>query len=134
MMTLENLVGRLCEARFVPPVSSSDVASFAVEVRKHLNSSARPQVFCTDSSRIHLYPPDVTDGLIAMMKSDNPLVERNGILIGASSVFGLQMERMLRDAGHAGRRAFRSRDSLIAWLGEVLTPPEVDRLRAMLST
>jgi hypothetical protein len=133
MMTLERNVGRLCEARFTPPISAADVASFAGEVKALLAASTKPQIFCTDSSRVLVYPPEITDGLVALMKADNSLVERNAILIGTSSVFGLQMERMLRNAGHPGRRAFQSHDFLVAWLGEVLTAPERERLGAMLA-
>ena len=59
-----------------------------------------------------------------MLKSDNPKVERSAVLIGNSSVFGLQLERMFREAGNPGRRVFRSVDTIVTWLDESLDEAE----------
>ena len=55
------------------------------------------------------------------------------VVIGTSSVSGLQLERMFREAGNPGRRVFRTVDAIQTWLDEVLTPLERERMRAHLA-
>jgi hypothetical protein len=67
-----------------------------------------------------------------MMRADNPAVERNALLVAPRTVMGLQLERMVREAGHPGRRVFRDAPSLLVWLGEVLTVEEHTELQRFL--
>ena len=46
--------------------------------------------------------------------------------------FGLQVERMIRDANNPARRAFRDVGVLQTWLGEVLAAAEKTRLQEFL--
>jgi hypothetical protein len=89
-------------------------------------------IFCCDARKLPLFPPEVSDLLINVMRADNPRVLRNGLVAGPSSLFGLQIERMFREAGNPGRRSFRTRAELETWLGEVLKTPEMTRLKAFL--
>jgi hypothetical protein len=127
MMRAENRVGRLCEATFLPPFSMAETEAFAAETRRLVAAGARPVVFVCEMRRVQIFPPGISDVLTALMQSDNPRVARNALLIGESSTFGLQIERMLRDAGSPSRRTFRAPAALLKWLGEVLTPSEVER-------
>jgi hypothetical protein len=43
-------------------------------------------------------------------------------------VFGLQVERVIRDANNPNRRAFRHGNELVAWLREVTTAAEQRQL------
>jgi hypothetical protein len=132
MMTLERHVGRLCEARFVTPVTVEETHALIAGVRQLFAATTGPVVFCCDARKLPLFPPEVADLLTALMRADNPRVERTGLVSGPSSVFGLQIERMFREAGNPGRRAFRARADLEAWLGEVLNKAEIARMRSFL--
>jgi len=132
MITVANPVGRLCVARFVPPFDVGQVDKLSQEIRGILVRLPRPAIFCSDIRRTPIFPPDVSDRITTMLKSDNPRVERSAVVIGNSSVFGMQLERMFREAGNPGRRVFRTVDSIATWLDEVLTPLEGERVRAHL--
>ena len=133
MITVDNPVGRLCVARFVAPLDVAQVDKLAQEIRAILTTLPRPGIFCSDIRRTPIFGPDVSERITAMLKSDNPKVERSAVLIGDSSVFGLQLERMFREAGNPGRRVFRTVAAISAWLDEVLTPLERQGMRAHLA-
>ncbi len=133
MITVANPAGRLGVARFVPPFDVPQVDKLAQEIRDILVRLPRPAIFCSDLRRVQIFPPDVSDRITAMLRSDNPRVERSAVVIGPSSVSGLQIERMFREAGNPGRRVFRSVDAIVAWLDEALTPLERERMRAHLA-
>ena len=133
MITVQNTVGRLCVARFAPPFDVAQVDKLAQEIRAILVRLTRPAIFCNDIRRTHVFPPDVSDRITAMLRSDNPRVERSAVVIGNSSVVGLQLERMFREAGNPGRRVFRTVDGITTWLDEALTPLERERMRAHLA-
>lgn len=132
MITLENRAGRLGTARFVPPLTVADAQGLAATVRRMITTQPGPVVFCCDLRQIPVLPPDVSEMLTQIMRSDNPRVERNGLIINGSSVLGLQAERMLREAGNPGRKAFRTKPEVLAWLNEVLTPAEQRELARFL--
>jgi len=132
-MTIEHRVGRLCEARFASPFRPNELAPFITGVRRLLLEVGRPCIFCCDARRLLAFPPDISDGLTQMMRGDNPMVEKNGIISGGSSVFGMQIDRMFREAGNPGRRAFTKVAELEAWLAESLDPAERQRLAAFLA-
>jgi hypothetical protein len=132
MMTVERHVGRLCEARFVDPATVEETHALIATIRQIFAATTGPMIFCCDARKLFLFPPEVSELLTTLMRADNPRVLRNGLVSGPSSVFGLQIERMFREAGNPGRRSFRGRAELETWLGEVLKPPEMARLRAFL--
>jgi hypothetical protein len=83
-----------------------------------------------------MFSGEVSDKLIAMLKHDNPKVERTAFLVHEGS-FATQVERMVVDAarlsGEEGRkapprRAFRDWQQARTWLSEVLDAAERTRL------
>jgi hypothetical protein len=88
-------------------------------------------VIVSDMTAVTVLAPAVADALLGLMRSDNPKVERHGMHIGASAVFGLQAERLLREAGNPGRRTFRDPAVLVRWLKEVVGPREAERLAVL---
>ena len=132
MMSLENRAGRLCEARFVHPCTVDETHALIASIRRIVAGSSARLVFCCDARRMAVFPPDVSELLTKVMRADNPHIEKNGLLFGDSSVFGLQIERMFREAGNPARRAFRARAELVAWIGETLSAGEKSRLAAFL--
>ena len=90
-------------------------------------------VACTDVSAANVFAPEVAEGFIRLMQRDNPVVERSAFLIGESAMFALQIERMIKQANNPLRRTFRESSMLLGWLGEMLAPPEHERLRRFLA-
>jgi hypothetical protein len=133
VLTVEIRVGRLAEAIFASPIDEPEADQFARRIGQIIRDAGRPLVFCSDLRKVRVFPPAVADRFIAMMRSDNPGVERNALLIAEGSVFSLQIERMLREGKHPGRRTFREEAPLVAYLDEVLDPPERARLRSFLA-
>ena len=136
VFSIENQAGRLVECRIRSPITLPDVKAFADRLRLVLPAAAAARgkvVIGVDLRGANVFPPDVSDAFIAIMRSDNPMVERSGFIAGDSALFGLQVERMIRDANNPARRAFRDVGALQTWLGEVLEPAEKTRLEAFLA-
>lgn len=133
MFSLDVRQGRLIEGRITSPVVLSEVAAFGRRLKELLGSIAGPVVICTDLRGANLFPPDVADGFVTLMKTDNPRLERSAFLVGESAIFGLQVERLIRDARNTARRTFRDTALLVNWLGEVVDPKERARLDAFIA-
>jgi hypothetical protein len=131
-LKVENVAGRLLEAWFGPSFGEEDMAVFVADVRRLITQSKTPVVIFSDMTAVTVLAPALADTLLGLMRSDNPKVERHGVLLGGSAVFGLQAERLFREAAHPGRRAFRDPAALAAWLKEVVGPREAERLAALL--
>jgi hypothetical protein len=132
MMQLRHKVGRLGEARIAPPVTSDEVFRFGVQARQLFATVGRLLVFCTDARALGVLPADIAERIVSMMRADNAAVERNAVLVAPSTVMGLQLERMVREAGHPGRRVFRDAATLVGWLGEALIAEERAELQRFL--
>lgn len=136
MWTIEQRVGRLIEIRIASPIVYADLDAFGVRLSQcivHLTERVPRVLACTDLSGAHIFAPEVAEWFIRMMNRDNPILERNAVLIGPSAVFALQVERMLKQGNSPTRRAFREPESLIEWLGELSTPLERERVRQLVA-
>jgi hypothetical protein len=131
--TLEIREGRLLEGRIRSPIAPPDVRAFMERLRFLLGGlGGRKVVIATELLQADVLPPEVAAAFLTVMKTDNPLVERSAFLVGDSAMFGLQVEKLIREAGHPARRTFRDAAALESWLGEVLSPPEKTRLKTFL--
>jgi hypothetical protein len=138
MITVECHVGVLIELRFEGTPSLDDVERFKAETATLVSEwsalCARRVVLCTDLRATQLFAPDVASRIIDLMRSDNPRIERNGVLGNESAIFTLQVQRLLIEARSPGRRRiFTDTAGLEAWLAESLTPDESVRLRQFLA-
>jgi hypothetical protein len=134
MYLIENFVGRLIEVRVETPVAPEELEAFGRRLRAVLAPHAFPVAFCVDLRGARLFPPEVSDGFVALMRADNPRLDRSAFLVSESALFSLQVERMIREAGSPKRRTFREAAELSTWLGETLSPEEKARLVAYLSS
>lgn len=132
--TVGNHVGRLIEIRVVPPLPLDEATRFLQEVVRLTAAHANKIVACTDlRTGTRTVDPDAIDFIAAIMRSENPKLERNALIVSSMSpTFALQMDRMVKSAGAVQRRIFKSRAEAEAWLGEVLTGAERGRLRTFL--
>ena len=119
------------------PPTLDDVVRFKSETAALITQlwerAARRVVLCTDLRATRLFGPEVAREIIDLMRGDNPRVERNGVLGHENALLMLQVQRLLVEAGSPDRRkAFIRIGPLVAWLGEVLSEEERDRLLSFL--
>jgi hypothetical protein len=132
MWTLQHPVGRFVELRIESPITIVDLEPLGQRLGQAIAAISGRFVVCTDLSRANIMPPDVAEAFIRLMRRDNPQLERSGFLVGASALFSLQLERMLKEANNPSRRPFRSAAPLVSWLSEVLNPAEQVALKQFL--
>jgi hypothetical protein len=133
MYSIEHRVGRLVEIRIWSPVSLEEAERWGRDHEAVVQRIAGPYVCFVDLVDATVFPPDVVNAYVKTMKSE-PRLLRTGTLLSENPILGLQIQRMIREANHPQRKAFRSRVELEAWVGEILTRDERGRLREILGT
>jgi hypothetical protein len=123
MITTENRAGRLVEVRLASPVSLDEIGRLGRELKRAMLTHRKIAV-AADLSKCTVFPPEIYEAFVSLLRSDNPGIERSAYLLADSAVFTLQLERMVKDAANPVRRTFRDRAALRAWLGQVLTSVE----------
>jgi hypothetical protein len=133
MITLEGPVGRLVEIRFEAPVTVEDVENLVVASQLHAAKIRKRLVSCVDMLRLQVLAPPVADRIAKMLRQRGGAIDRTACLLPReAATLALQIERLHRDAGNPGRRAFRDAAAVETWLGEVLDEAERARLSAFL--
>lgn len=133
MFTLERHTGRLVELRIVAPVERPNIPVIAARFREIVAHTNTSLVFATDLRTVGIFPPEAAESFLNTLKNDNPKIERSAFLVGDGALIGMQIERLLREADHPARRAFREATELTLWLSEVLQDGERARLRTFLA-
>jgi hypothetical protein len=132
MITVQNVVGRLVEARFVAPLSDEELTRFAEERGRTVQKVASDRVVCIDATRVSVLPPEQSEQLLTLLRRPSPGLLRSAFWLPSTrAVVALQFERLIREA-HVTARAFTDRRLLEDWLGEILTAVEKTRLRQFL--
>ena len=133
MITCENRVGRLIEARFVLPVGVAEIAAFA-RTRSHLSATlGEMRVSVIDLSLAGTMLPDQIDALVDALQPRGKPALRSAMLLPVDrATFALQMSRLNRETKHPTRRNFTDRLELELWLKESLDDRERVRLSAFL--
>jgi hypothetical protein len=125
----ECIVGRLVEARLFVLQTVDEVSAFQGAMRDAFRRAGPKSVICADWRAANLLAPDVADALIALLKVGNAFFERSAILLGTEqALFGMQVERVVREAASPARRTFRDALTMRRWLAEVLNADEVRRM------
>lgn len=132
MVVVQSNIGRLIEVRLVSPVTLEDVAALGAALKKEMDRALRRQsqtraVVVTDLRALALLSPPLFTALTELMRSNNALCERSAQLVLPTAVGGLQVDRAVREVNHTGRRNFDAVPQLLAYVGEVLTPAELQR-------
>lgn len=122
---IENPVGRLIITRMPEPPSMDDAKCFAADLARTMIPHMQTRVLlCSDFRNEKLYPKEVADFMIGMMRVDNLVLERAGILVCPNST-GLQVFNAIRHAGALDRRkAAVDPVEIHRFLAEIATPPE----------
>jgi len=134
--TCEIRVGRLMEIRLdhgfpsIADVERMDVtigAAFAT-IPNNVNV-----VVAADWRRTQLMADGASDRFAKMIGSYNARIQRSAAVANAEApVNVLQFMRLIRESNHPQRKLFHDVASLVGYLGDVLTPPELARLREFL--
>ncbi|HYV49465.1 MAG TPA: hypothetical protein VFA20_31620 [Myxococcaceae bacterium] len=133
MLSIDVKVGRLLEIRFVAPITLEELEAGMTRLAQLFRVRRDKLVGVGDFSRATVFAPDVANKLLEVLKFDNPRIERSGILVSASAIFSLQLERLLAHAENINRRTFRDPFELKTFLGGLLTHGEHGRLAQFLS-
>jgi hypothetical protein len=134
MYTVSRRVGRLVEIRVAPPITVSEAIAFAEALQSLVDGMNSRFVACSDFSRINILPPEIVMTYATCMRSLNTRLHRTGILVAKSATFGLQIARLVKDAGNPNRRSFTDAHDLKLWLAETLTREEQTRLAEFLAS
>jgi len=106
-------------------ITMDEVKLLVGDVRKCFATCGGKVVATADLRSARLFVPDISDALLGLLRADNPLVERSALIIAPeSATFGLQVERMAREAGNPTRKVVRSAPEASAYLGSALTPAQ----------
>ncbi len=131
MYQIANRVGKLVEIRIWSPVSIEETVPWAREHDTVIGSIVGPYVCLVDLVDATVFPQEIVEAYVATMKSE-PRLLRTGTLLNHSPTMGLQIQRMIREANHLQRKAFREPAELERWLADVLTRAERERLRELM--
>ena len=128
-------MGRLVEVRPERLQSVDAVKSIGAAIGTLMRELGGAEaIFCVDWRRLSVLAPEVASALAELMKGGNSRTLRSAALIGARATFGLQMERVIREANNPSRRAFRDPAEMLEWLSEIATPAERTRARDFLAS
>lgn len=133
MFSSEHHEGRLIELRVVSPITLEEAAALYRAHVEVISKISGDFIVAVDLRRAFVFPPQVTDQLIALATQLNPRLLRSAILINQSAILGLQAERAIKEAGNPNRRTFREPEDLEQWLAEILTKTELSRLHEFLA-
>lgn len=130
MMYVDCKVGRFIETRWVTPITGAHVDRFLTRTSAIMRGSSGSFVVFADLEQATILPPEWIDRVVEMLRVDNGRIERNGMLLGGSATFAMQVERMIRQANNPARRTFREMNELEDWITPVLNPMELARFNA----
>jgi hypothetical protein len=127
--TVDCKVGRLVEARLFQLQSADEVSIFQAAMRDGFRKAGPKSVICADWRPAGVLSPEVAEGIIGLLRVGNAFFERSAILLAQDqALFGMQVERVVREARNPSRRTFRDSLKMRKWLAEVLDAEEVRRM------
>jgi hypothetical protein len=113
---------------------AADVAVFQRMMADAFAQAGPEAIICADWRRALVFSPEASDAMIELLRRGNSQLLRSAVLLSATdATFGLQVERLFREAGNPNRRSFRAVEPLMVWLKDVLTPAERARVAAFLA-
>ena len=134
--TCEFVVGRLMEIRVAAGYHTvRDVEEMMAMMREQISRLPEEQKFviAADWRNVTVMPPDTAARARDMLAHSNPRVIRSSILVRpGQATTSLQVVRLVKEADNDNRRHFEAAHRQISWLSEVLSEPEVQRLREFL--
>ncbi|MEW5847678.1 MAG: hypothetical protein AB2A00_02650 [Myxococcota bacterium] len=125
MIKVGNPKGRVITIRSISPISMDDVAQLGPALFGFIKAIGTRVVALVDLRQCGVVPTEVAEQFIQMLKKDNPVMERSAFLLDSGqATLGLQVERIIREAGNPNRRSFRTATEAVTFVSEVVTPEE----------
>jgi hypothetical protein len=122
-------VGRLIEARLFLLQTVDEVTAFQSAMRDAFQRVGPRSIICADWRPASILSPEAADAMIGLLRVGNAFFERSAILLAQDqAIFGMQVERVVREAASPARRTFRDPLKMRRWLAEVLDEDEVERM------
>src|SRR5206468_9068792 len=98
MYSVNNPAGRLVTFRVTTPVDDGNAISAAADLRAVVQSIEGQVIVCTDLTEARVFAPYTAQRFVAVMRMDNPRLERSAVLLGPDAATVLvQLERMVRE-------------------------------------
>jgi hypothetical protein len=137
VLNVQNVVGRLVEITMhAHDATEAQVDAFRLKLKvavgNALLSPSKRIAVVADLRGVNVVAPRIADFIVEVMRKDDHYLERSGLLLTPNATFGLQMDRVMREAANAGRRRFDAPEALSLWLGECLSSDETARLATFL--
>jgi hypothetical protein len=137
-------IGRLLELRIVGFETPAEVDAFADQVKNQLIASTsaagasaqapKRVVLAADWRRCPVLAPTVAERVLAMLRRNSPLIQRNALLhLPDQSTSLMQLFRVIQEADNPHRSLFSDVAALERFLGELLDRDEQLRLRRFLN-
>jgi hypothetical protein len=137
MNTCALRVGRLLEIRAASGYRTvEDVDALFSQFGPQVAKLQPPQrlVVVTDWRFCPIMSAEAAERILSRITATNSGTERSGAVASRDSPSAvLQFLRLVRESKHPDRRLFYNAAELVTWLSEVLTPPEVARLKEFLN-
>jgi hypothetical protein len=135
--SIRNVTGRLVEIYVRDREVINDTGPIAAQLTQAAQGALKhggQLVVVSDFRTLNVVGPKLANYIIQVMRGDNKVLLRSGLLCDDNATFGMQIERVIRESGHTERKRFTKIPELTAWLGEVLTEDEKGRLDQFLES
>jgi hypothetical protein len=133
MMQVEMRVGRLLEVRAYLPIRVEEIPKLVKTLAAIYERAPRLVVAILDARAYGIEPPEAVKHFVEAIRRDNPRIERSAFVIDqGQNLLGLQLDRVIREAGSPNRRLFRDIAAATAFLSPSLNEEERARLDAFL--
>ena len=135
MYEVEPCMGRLVLVRWRGPLSMDEFMPFLSRVRDVAVAAPGRLVFCSDYRGAESFPSAALEPIVwSLLRQDNPRTDCSVFLLDEeNSTLRAQVESMLVQSGHPGRKIFTAAASLIAWIAPRLDTLEQRRLHTFLA-
>jgi hypothetical protein len=131
---VEQLSGKLVGLRGGEFRTVSEWSGLADSLGKVAVKIGTSIVLCADYRRLQVLGEDVAGAVLASFRQFNSKLERSAVLLPAKApILRLQMERMIKDAKHDGRRICLDGAEAKAWLSSSLSGAQQLRLDEFLA-
>jgi hypothetical protein len=134
-MILSQLGGsRLLLLRFSGRIAQEEVKQFVEDSRRAVSGYMErglKTVACVDMRDSTVLTPDEFQVVGQMLRSTNVHIEANGLCCRSPTLI-LQMQRLLREANHPGRRVFATAQETAQYLGTYTSKADLKVIEAFL--
>lgn len=123
------LTGKLMGARAGQLSSMAEFVGFTELFRSEADKVVGPVVICADYRQLQVLKEEVAIAVLTGLRQFNAKLERSALMLPThATTLRLQMDRLLREAKHPGRRVCSDAAEVKAWPSSCLDATEQSRL------